>query len=97
MTTYTLSSGQTSAGLILNSGDTLNVSGGGIVSSTVINSGGIEHLYPGAFGLGFGIARGSTSGVLYYDADGNGAGAAVKVAILGTHPALVASDILIIA
>ncbi len=39
----------------------------------------------------------STSGVLYYDADGNGAGAAVKVAILGTHPALVASDILIIA
>ena len=41
----------------------------------------------------------STSGVLYYDADGNAAGAAVKVAILGTttHPALVASDILIVA
>ena len=39
----------------------------------------------------------STSGVLYYDADGNAAGAAVKVAILGTHPTLVASDILIIA
>ena len=38
----------------------------------------------------------STSGVLYYDADGNAAGAAVKVAILGTHPTLVASDILII-
>ena len=41
----------------------------------------------------------TTSGVLYYDADGNAAGAAVKVAILGatTHPALAASDILIIA
>ena len=41
----------------------------------------------------------STSGVLYYDADGSGAGAAVKVAILGTstHPALTAADVLIIA
>ena len=37
----------------------------------------------------------STSGALYYDADGS----AVEVAILGatTHPALAASDILIIA
>ena len=41
----------------------------------------------------------STSGALYYDADGSGAGAAVKVAILGTsaHPALTAADVLIIA
>ena len=41
----------------------------------------------------------STSGVLYYDADGSEAGPAVEVAILGTttHPALVASDILVIA
>ena len=41
----------------------------------------------------------STTGALYYDADGNGKGAAVEVAILGTtlHPALVASDILVIA
>ena len=41
----------------------------------------------------------STSGVLYYDADGSGGGAAVEVAILGTaiHPALVAADILVIA
>ena len=41
----------------------------------------------------------NTSGVLYYDADGSGVGAAVEVAILGTtmHPALVASDILIVA
>ena len=40
----------------------------------------------------------STSGVLYYDADGNGKGAAVEVAILGTstHPALALTDILII-
>ena len=38
------------------------------------------------------------SGALYYDADGNGSGIAIKVAILGTttHPALAASDILII-
>ena len=41
----------------------------------------------------------STSGALYYDADGSGKGAAVEVAILGTtgHPALTAADILIIA
>ena len=40
----------------------------------------------------------SSSGGLYYDADGNGSGAAVEVAILGTvtHPALVASDFLVI-
>ena len=40
----------------------------------------------------------STSGGLYYDADANGSGAAVEVAILGTvtHPALVTSDFLII-
>ena len=39
----------------------------------------------------------STSGALYYDENGSGAGAAVKVAILGTstHPALTAADILI--
>ena len=39
----------------------------------------------------------STTGGLYYDADGSAKGAAVEVAILGTHPALVASDILIVA
>ena len=39
----------------------------------------------------------STSGVLYYDADGNAAGTAVKVAILGTHPDLLTSDISIVA
>lgn len=41
----------------------------------------------------------STSGVLYYDADANGAGAAVQVALIGTttHPALVAADFLVIA
>ena len=41
----------------------------------------------------------STSGVLYYDADGSGAGAAVQVALIGTttHPALTAADILIVA
>ena len=41
----------------------------------------------------------STSGGLYYDADGNGKGAAVDIAILGTvtHPALTAADILIVA
>ena len=40
----------------------------------------------------------STSGALYYDADGNGKGAAVEVTVLGTatHPALAATDILII-
>ena len=39
----------------------------------------------------------STTGGLYYDADGSAKGAAVEVAIIGTHPTLAASDILIIA
>lgn len=33
------------------------------------------------------------SGSVYYDADGNGAGAAVKVAVLAGHPALAATDV----
>ena len=41
----------------------------------------------------------TTTGALYYDADGNGAGAAVQFALLGasTHPALSASDFVIVA
>ena len=41
----------------------------------------------------------STSGVLYYDADANGAGASVQVALIGTttHATLVATDFLVIA
>lgn len=40
----------------------------------------------------------TTTGDLYYDADGSGAGAAVKVAVLGvvTHPTLVATDIQVV-
>jgi hypothetical protein len=36
-----------------------------------------------------------SSGALYYDADGSGAGAKVQIATLGTtvHPALTAADI----
>ena len=36
----------------------------------------------------------SSTGKLYYDADGNGAGAAVQIAVfgVGTHPALTAED-----
>jgi Ca2+-binding RTX toxin-like protein len=37
----------------------------------------------------------STTGNLYYDADGNGAGAAVLFATLSGHPALAASDIVV--
>ena len=41
----------------------------------------------------------STSGALYYDADGSGKGTALELAILGTttHPALSAADIFVIA
>jgi uncharacterized delta-60 repeat protein len=39
----------------------------------------------------------TTTGVLYYDSDGNGPGAAVAIALLGTstHPALTAADIIL--
>ena len=45
------------------------------------------------------IVYNSTTGVLYYDADGSGAGAAVQLALLGTstHPSLLYTDLQIIA
>jgi hypothetical protein len=40
-----------------------------------------------------------TTGALYYDADGNGSGAAVQIAILGTssHPTVAYTDFAVIA
>ena len=38
----------------------------------------------------------SASGLLSYDADGNGAAAAIAVALLTSHPAISAADFLII-
>ena len=38
----------------------------------------------------------NATGALSYDADGNGAGLAIKIAILGTHPALTAADFIVI-
>ena len=40
MTTYTVNSGETWAGLTLNSGDELDILSGGINSGTIVNSGG---------------------------------------------------------
>jgi Ca2+-binding RTX toxin-like protein len=37
----------------------------------------------------------STTGNLYYDADGNGAGAAALFATLQSHPAIIATDIVV--
>lgn len=42
------------------------------------------------------IGYNSTTGALYYDADGNGAGTAVQFATLSTHPTLTVADIVII-
>ena len=42
------------------------------------------------------ILYNTTTGALYYDADGSGKGAAVQVALIGTHPALAYTDIAII-
>ena len=44
------------------------------------------------------IVYNSTTGALYYDADGSGAGAAVQIALLGTstHPSLLYTDLQII-
>ncbi len=36
------------------------------------------------------------TGALFYDADGNGAGVAVQIALLGTHPALTNADFVVI-
>jgi serralysin len=43
------------------------------------------------------IVYNSTNGALYYDADGNGSGGAVQIAVIGSHPAMAASDFAIIA
>ena len=37
----------------------------------------------------------AATGALSYDSDGNGSGSAIQVAILGNHPGLSSSDILI--
>ncbi len=42
------------------------------------------------------IIYNNNTGVLFYDADGNGAGAAVKIALLGNHAALTAADFVVI-
>ena len=42
------------------------------------------------------ILYNTTTGDVYYDADGSGAGAAIPIALLIGHPALGAADILLI-
>ena len=52
---------------------------------------------PVALEAGDHILYNSTSGALYYDADGNGGGVAVQFALLGGAPALTFADIAVIA
>jgi hypothetical protein len=66
-------------------------------------------LAPEQFWSGAGVVAGhdaddrivydTNTGILYYDADGNGAGSAIAVALLGTsaHPGLASTDIFIVA
>jgi Ca2+-binding RTX toxin-like protein len=42
------------------------------------------------------VVYNSSTGQLYYDADGSGAGAAQLIATLTTHPAVAAADISVI-
>jgi Ca2+-binding RTX toxin-like protein len=42
------------------------------------------------------IIYNNNTGALFYDADGNGVGAAVKIALIGNHAALTAADFLVI-
>ena len=47
MTAYTVSFGQTSSGIILNSGDTETVLSGGTTSNTIVRNGGAEIISSG--------------------------------------------------
>jgi Ca2+-binding RTX toxin-like protein len=65
--------------------------------------GGLGALNPNAFFAGAAahdaddrIIYDQSTGQLFYDADGNGAGAAVLFATLGNHPTILASDIVVI-
>jgi Ca2+-binding RTX toxin-like protein len=69
----------------------------------------VGSLAPEQFWSGAGVVAGhdaddrivydTNTGILYYDADGNGAGSAVAVALLGTsvHPGLASTDIFVVA
>lgn len=75
MTTYTVSSGVTSSGLILGASDQLNVNAGGIATSTTVNSGGIETVYAG------GVANSTTinnGGYAYISSGGIASGTSVS-------------------
>src|SRR5439155_1608853 len=62
-TTYVVHSGETSSGLVLNSGDSLLVEGGGTALSTTINSGGLQTVESGALASGT-VASGTGAAVL---------------------------------
>jgi Ca2+-binding RTX toxin-like protein len=77
-----------------------------VLENAIFTTLGAGALSAGAFEVGAAAASASarivynqTTGALFYDADGNGAGAAVQIAIIGvtaTHPTLTAGDFTVI-
>jgi autotransporter passenger strand-loop-strand repeat protein len=75
MTDTIVSSGQTSTGIVLNSGDTETVLSGGTASATAINAGGLETVSSGGLDLGATVNLGGTQQI---EAGGTATGDAIN-------------------
>ncbi len=84
VTSYNVSSGAVSSGMVISSGDGVVVDDGGTTSNIVISSGGFEFVYSGGVASGTNVAGGGTL-VMLPGAVGNGTSAATGGHVVSTN------------